>query len=100
MPEEAAHAPAVGDAPRAAGELERAPVVEEQPDQAQPGERAEHEPRGQPQHLREPVGEVGRVDRDEQHDRRAGAIASTRKKRRERRASSEPSLTRTKNHST
>ncbi len=61
---------AVGDAAGAPGELERAPVVEEQPDQAQPRERAEHEAGGQPQHLAEPVGEVGRVDRREQHDRR------------------------------
>ena len=60
----------IGDATRAAGERQGAPVLDEEPDEPQRRERAEHEARGQPARLREPVGEVGGIDRDEEHDRR------------------------------
>ena len=99
MPEEPPHAAAVGDPPRPAGELERPPVVEEQPDHAQPGERAEHEARaGSRSTCASPSARsVGSTVTNSTTE--GSAIASTRKKVASA-SSSDPSLTRTKNHST
>ena len=56
-------------APCAPSEAEGAPVVDRRTDEPQRRQRPEHEPGGQAERLGEPVGEVRRVDREEEHDR-------------------------------
>ncbi len=60
----------VAESSRTSGECQRTPVVDEARQQAEAGQRTEHEPGGQLPHLGQPVGEVGGVDAGEEQDRR------------------------------
>ena len=53
----------------APGQSQRTPVVDELRQQAEPGQRSQHEAGGQLPDLCQPVGEVGRVDAGEEQDR-------------------------------